>query len=76
MIISFMYNVALSKFVDSSFPQCNVHRGVQGGCLAFTPSDGYRKLWGLRLLLIYLLLYFALKNSQIFKVGMLGMDMY
>ncbi len=28
--------VALSKFVDNSFPQCNVHTGVQGGCLAFT----------------------------------------
>ncbi len=29
-----------SKFVDSSFPQCNVHTGVQGGCLAFTRLDG------------------------------------
>ncbi len=37
MIISFTYYVTLSKFVDSSFPQCNVHTGVQGGCLALTP---------------------------------------
>ncbi len=27
-----------------SIPQCNVHKGVQGGCLAFTPLDGYLKL--------------------------------
>ncbi len=39
MIISFIYYVAFSKFVDSSFPQCNVHKGVQGGCLAFTHLD-------------------------------------
>ncbi len=45
MIISFIYYVALSKFVDSSFPQYNVHTGIQGGCLAFTPLDGYLKLW-------------------------------
>ncbi len=44
MIISFIYYVALFKFVDSSFPQCNVHTGSQGGCLAFTPLDGYIKL--------------------------------
>ncbi len=44
MIISFIYYVALSKFVDSSLPQCNVHTGVQGGCLAFKPLDGYLKL--------------------------------
>ncbi len=37
MIISFIYYMAISKFVDSSFPQCNVYTGVQGGCLAFTP---------------------------------------
>ncbi len=36
--------MTLSKFVDSSFPQCNVHTGVQGGCLVFTPLDGYLKL--------------------------------
>ncbi len=47
MIISFMYYVTLSKFVDSSFPQCNVHTGVQGWCWAFTPLDGYLKLWEL-----------------------------
>ncbi len=45
MIISFIYYVALSKFVNSSFPQCNVHTGVQGRYLAFTPLDGYLKLW-------------------------------
>ncbi len=33
MIISFIYSVTLSKFVNSSFPQCNVHTGVQGGWL-------------------------------------------
>ncbi len=44
MILSFIYYVALSKFVDSAFPQCNVHTGVQGG---FTPLDGYLKLWKL-----------------------------
>ncbi len=44
MIIYFIYYVTLSKFVDSSFQQCNVHTGVQGGCLAFTPLDGYLKL--------------------------------
>ncbi len=44
MIISFIYYVALSKFVDSSFPQCNVHTGVQGECLAFPPLDGYLNL--------------------------------
>ncbi len=44
MIISFIYYVALSKFVDSSFPQYNVHTGVQGGCLAFTLLNGYLKL--------------------------------
>ncbi len=27
MIISFIYYVTLSKFVDSSFPQYNVHKG-------------------------------------------------
>ncbi len=47
MMISFIYNVTLSKFVDSSFPQCNVHTVVQGGCLAFTPLDCYLKLWEL-----------------------------
>ncbi len=47
MIISFIYYVALSKFIDRSFPQCNVHTGIQGGCLAFTPFDGYLKLWEL-----------------------------
>ncbi len=36
--------MTLSKFVDSSFPQCNVHTGVQGGWLAFTHLDGYFKL--------------------------------
>ncbi len=45
MIISFIYYVTLSKFVNSSFPQCNVHTGVQGGCLAFPPLDGYLKLY-------------------------------
>ncbi len=44
MIISLIYYVTLSKFVDSCFPQCNVHTGVQGGYLAFTPLDGYLKL--------------------------------
>ncbi len=44
MIISFIYDVTLSKFVDSSFPQCNVHTGVQGVCVAFTPLDSYLKL--------------------------------
>ncbi len=44
MIIAFIYYVALSKFVNNSFPQCNVHTGVQGGCLAFTPLDDYLKL--------------------------------
>ncbi len=48
MIISFIYYVALSKFVNSSFPQCNaIHPGDQGECLAFTPLDGYLKLWEL-----------------------------
>ncbi len=47
MIMSFIYYVTLSKVVDSSFPQCNGHTGVQGGCLAFTPLDGYLKLWEL-----------------------------
>ncbi len=45
MIISFIYDVTLFKFVDSSFPQCNVQTGVQGRCLAFTPLDSYLKLW-------------------------------
>ncbi len=44
MMISFIYYVALSKFVYSSFPQCNVYTGDQGGCLAFTLLDGYLKL--------------------------------
>ncbi len=44
MIISFICYVTISKFVNGSFPQCNVHTGVQGGCLAFTPLDGYLKL--------------------------------
>ncbi len=44
MIIIFIYYVTLSKFVDSSFTQCNVHTGVQGGCLAFTPLDDYLRL--------------------------------
>ncbi len=44
MIILLMYYVALSEFVDSSFPEHNVHTGIQGGCLAFTPLDGYLKL--------------------------------
>ncbi len=35
--------MTLSKFVDSSFPQCNVHTSVQGGCLVFTLLDGYLK---------------------------------
>ncbi len=47
MMISFIYYVALSKFVYSSFPQCNVYTGDQGGCLAFTLLDGYLKLWEL-----------------------------
>ncbi len=47
MISSFLYYVTFSKFVNSSFPQCNVHTGVQGGYLAFTPLDGYLKLWEL-----------------------------
>ncbi len=47
MIISFIYYAALSKFVDSSFPQCNVHTGVHGGCWAFTPLNGFLKLWEL-----------------------------
>ncbi len=55
MIISFIYYVTLSKFVDSSFPQCNVHTGVQGGCLAFTPLDGYLKLWELKVIWVGLL---------------------
>ncbi len=45
MIISFIYYVALSKF--STAPSNNAmftHTGVQGGCLAFTPLDGYLKL--------------------------------
>ncbi len=57
MIISFIYYVALSKFVDSSFSQCNVHTGVQGGCLAFTLLDGYLKLWELNAML-YLIVKF------------------
>ncbi len=44
MIISVIYYVALSKFVNSSFSQFNVYTGVQGGCSAFTPLDGYLKL--------------------------------
>ncbi len=39
MIFSFIYYVALSKFVNSSFSQYNVHTGVQGGCLAFTNCE-------------------------------------
>ncbi len=38
MIISFMYYVTLSKFVDSSFPQCNVHTG---GCLPYNIAVQY-----------------------------------
>ncbi len=45
MIISFIYYVTLSKFVDSSFPPCNVHTGVQGRCLAFTPISNCEN-WG------------------------------
>ncbi len=45
MIISFIYYVTLSKFFESSFPQCNVHTGVQGRCFTFTPLEGYLKLW-------------------------------
>ncbi len=44
MIISIIYYAALSKFVNSSFPQFNVDTGVQGGCLAFTPLDCFLKL--------------------------------
>ncbi len=44
MIISVTYYVAPSKSVHRSFPQCNVNTGVLGGCLAFTPLDGYLKL--------------------------------
>ncbi len=44
MIISFINYLTLSKFVDSSFPQCNVHTDVQGGCLAFTHLDVYLKV--------------------------------
>ncbi len=47
MIISFIYYVTHSKFVNSSFPQCKVHTGFQGGCLAFTSLDAYLKLWEL-----------------------------
>ncbi len=45
--MSFIYYGTLSKVVDSFFPQCNDHTEVQGGCLAFTPLDGYLKLWEL-----------------------------
>ncbi len=44
MIISFIHYVTFFKFVNSSFPQCNVHTDVQGGYLAFTPLDDYLKL--------------------------------
>ncbi len=40
MTLSFIYYLTLSKFVDSSFPQCNVYTGVHDGCLAFTSLDG------------------------------------
>ncbi len=36
--------MTLSKFGNSSIPQHNVQTGVQGGCLAFTPLDGYLNL--------------------------------
>ncbi len=32
------------KFVNISFPQCNVYTGFQGGCLAVTPLGGYLRL--------------------------------
>ncbi len=44
--------MALSKFVNSSFPQCNVHTCVYGGCLAFTPLDGYLKLGELKFICV------------------------
>ncbi len=57
MIISFIYYVTLSKFVDSSFTQCNVDTGVQGGWLAFRPLDGYLKLWELTKLSLIMLIH-------------------
>ncbi len=33
-----------AQFVYISFPQCNVYRDVQGGCLAFTHLYGYLNL--------------------------------
>ncbi len=58
--------MALSKFVDSSFRQCNVHTGVKGGCLAFTPLDGYLLLWELHLYMTYyIVVHFALLRRSI-----------
>ncbi len=66
MIISFIYYATLSKFVDSSFPQCNVHTAVQGGCLAFTPLDGYLKLWELCLqIVIYTIRHFIILATNL-----------
>ncbi len=67
MINSFIYYMTLLKFVDSSFPQCNVHTGVQGGCLAFTSLDVYLKLWGsianITLLILLLMLIIILDKG-------------
>ncbi len=45
--------MTVSKFVDSSFPQCNVHTCVQSGYLTFTHLDGYLKQWELGICMIY-----------------------
>ncbi len=63
--------MALYKFVDSSFPQYNVHTGVHGGCLAFTPLDGYLKLWELFFLKLIRFIVQKKSKSQVSSTAML-----
>ncbi len=57
MIFSFTCYWTLFKYVYFSFLQCTIYTGVQGGCLTFTPLDGYLNLQefsGLILPLMYI----------------------
>ncbi len=60
MIISLIYYVDLSKFVDSSFPTMQCSHRCRGWMFSLHRLDGYLKLWELRPLSIFHLFCYSL----------------
>ncbi len=63
IIFSFAGYLTPIKFVNITFPQCNIYTGVQVGCVAFTPLDSYLNIFA-RMLVTYVVYYIKIKRKS------------